>query len=188
MIYFELFWSFFQIGLFSIGGGYAALPLIQTRVVDTHAWLTLQEFTDVITISQMTPGPIGINTATFVGTKVAGLGGAVIATVGCVTPSFIIVLLLAYMYSKYRNLKIIQGVLGVLRLAVVGLIAASGLSIILHAFWSGSSPIADFASVDVFAVILFAVSLLVMRTLKLNPVFVMLGSGVAGIIAYFIRG
>lgn len=80
MIYLELFLELFQVGLFSIGGGYAAMPLIQTQVVDQHAWLTLNEFIDVITISQMTPGPIGINSATFVGIKIAGIGGALVAT------------------------------------------------------------------------------------------------------------
>ena len=78
MIYLELFWSFFQVGLFSIGGGYAAMPLIQAQVVDQHSWLSLSEFIDVITISQMTPGPIGINSATFVGIKIAGIGGALV--------------------------------------------------------------------------------------------------------------
>ena len=82
MIYLELFWSFFQIGLFSIGGGYAAMPLIQNQVVDIHPWLTMTQFADIMTIAEMTPGPIAINSATFVGIQVAGLPGAVIATVG----------------------------------------------------------------------------------------------------------
>ena len=82
MIYLELFWSFFQIGLFSIGGGYAAMPLIQNQVVDIHPWLTMTQFADIMTIAEMTPGPIAINSATFVGIQVAGLPGAIIATVG----------------------------------------------------------------------------------------------------------
>ena len=90
MIYLELFWSFFQIGLFSIGGGYAALPMIRQQIVETHGWLSMTAFTDVITIAEMTPGPIAINAATFVGTQLAGLPGAVLATLGCVTPSCII--------------------------------------------------------------------------------------------------
>ena len=87
MIYWQLFWSFFQTGLFSIGGGYAAMPLIQHQVVDVHPWLTMAQFSDIITISQMTPGPISINSATFVGLQVAGIPGAVIATTGKVLPS-----------------------------------------------------------------------------------------------------
>ena len=94
MTYLQLFISFFQIGLFSIGGGYAALPLIQEQVVNLHGWMDMTQFIDIITISQMTPGPIAINAATFVGIKTAGIGGAIVATVGCVTPSCIIVLVL----------------------------------------------------------------------------------------------
>lgn len=95
MIYLQLFWSFLQIGLFSFGGGYAAMPLIQGQVVTSHGWLTMSEFTDLITISQMTPGPIAVNSATFVGLKIAGIPGAVVATVGCILPSCIIVTILA---------------------------------------------------------------------------------------------
>ena len=84
MIYLELFWSFFQVGLFSIGGGYAAMPLIQNQVVDIHPWLTMTGFADIITIAEMTPGPIAVNAATFVGIQVAGLPGALIATIGCI--------------------------------------------------------------------------------------------------------
>lgn len=186
MIYWELFWAFFQVGLFSIGGGYAALPLIQARVVDLHGWLTLTEFADVLTISQMTPGPIGINAATFVGTKIGGLPGALIATAGCVVPSFIIVLALAYIYIRYKNLKIIQRVLEALRPAVVGLIAASGISIVILAFWGGASPIGGFAAFDVMAAILFVAGMLVMRLLKPNPVYVILGTGAVGLVLYWL--
>ena len=91
MIYLQLFLSFFQIGLFSFGGGYAAMPLIQGQIVKIHGWMTMSEFTDLITISQMTPGPIAVNSATFVGLRVAGYVGAVVATLGCILPSCIIV-------------------------------------------------------------------------------------------------
>ena len=87
MIYLQLFFSFLQIGAFSFGGGYAAMPLIQNQIVDLHHWLSFSEFTDLITISQMTPGPIAINSATFVGIKVAGIPGAICATIGCILPS-----------------------------------------------------------------------------------------------------
>ena len=82
MIYLKLFWSFIQIGLFSIGGGYAALPLIQNQVVELNKWLSMEEFVDLITIAEMTPGPIAINASTFVGTRIAGIGGAIISTFG----------------------------------------------------------------------------------------------------------
>ncbi len=100
MIYLQLFLSFLQIGMFSFGGGYAAMPLIQGQVVTLHGWLTMSEFTDLITISQMTPGPIAVNSATFVGMKIAGIPGAVVATAGCILPSCIIVTILARLYLK----------------------------------------------------------------------------------------
>lgn len=86
MIYLQLFLSFLQVGMFSIGGGYAAMPLIQSQVVEGYGWLTMSEFTDLITIAEMTPGPIAVNSATFVGIRIAGLPGAVIATMGCIFP------------------------------------------------------------------------------------------------------
>ena len=103
MIYLQLFLSFFKIGLFSFGGGYAAMPLIQGQVVQGHGWLSMSEFTDLITISQMTPGPIAVNSATFVGIKIAGIPGALAATFGCILPSCILVTLLAKLYLKYRE-------------------------------------------------------------------------------------
>ena len=105
MIYLKLFLSFLQIGLFSFGGGYAAMPLIQEQVVSQHDWLTMTEFTDLITISQMTPGPIAINAATFVGSKIAGVPGSVAATCGCILPSCIIVTLIAWFYLRYKKMK-----------------------------------------------------------------------------------
>ena len=101
MIYLELFWSFFQVGLFSIGGGYAAMSLIQDQVVDIHPWLTMTGFADIMAIAEMTPGPIAVNAATFVGIQVAGLPGALIATIGCIFPSCVIVMALAYVYYRF---------------------------------------------------------------------------------------
>ena len=103
MIYLELFISFFKVGLFAFGGGYAAMPLIKAEVVDVHNWLTLLEFADIVTISQMTPGPIGINGATFVGLKVAGILGAIAATLGCVLPSCAVAGTLAFLYMRYKT-------------------------------------------------------------------------------------
>ena len=100
MIWLQLFFSFLQIGLFSFGGGYAAVPLIQEQIVNIHGWLDMDQFTDLITISQMTPGPIAINSATFVGIRIGGIPGALVATLGCILPSCIIVTLLAKLYLK----------------------------------------------------------------------------------------
>lgn len=177
MIYFELFLSFLQIGLFSFGGGYAAMPLIQGQVVTGHGWLSMQEFTDLVTISQMTPGPIAVNAATFVGIRVAGIPGALVATVGCILPSCIIVTLLARLYLKYRNMKLMQGILNSLRPAVVAMIASAGISILISAFW-GSGAAITFAGTSWVLVIIFAVCLVLLTKCKMNPIWVMLLAGV----------
>lgn len=186
MIYLQLFWSFFQIGLLSFGGGLAAMPLIRSQVVDIHGWLTLAEFTDLITISEMTPGPISINSATFVGTQIAGLGGALVSTFGCILPSCIIVSLLAWLYGKYRELVVIKGVLACLRPTVVALILSAGLSILVLSIWGQGGFTWDIASIDFIAVALFAAGLFLLRKFKTNPLFIMLGSGVIGGVCYFI--
>ncbi len=184
MILLTLFWSFFQIGLFSIGGGYASLPLIQNQVVELHGWLTMSEFADVVTISQMTPGPIAINAASFIGIRMAGIPGAIIATVGCITPSVIISLILAYIYYKYRNLSAIQGAMNGLRPAIVGLITAAGLSLILLAFYKSGKASLDFQDLDFLAVGIFAAALLVLRKTKISQIAVMIGAGVLGLCIY----
>ena len=187
MVYLKLLWSFMQIGLFAFGGGYAALPLIQEQVITLNSWLTMDEFADVVTISQMTPGPIALNAATFVGQRVAGLPGAIVATIGAVLPSFIIVLILAFIYYKYRNIEIMKGILAGLRPAVVALIASAGLGIMVLSFWSGGEVVWSLNSIDFVAVGLFAVSLLVLRLFKkINPILVMVGSGVVGLVAYLL--
>ena len=176
MIYLQLFLSFLQIGLFSFGGGYAAIPLIQGQIVDQHGWLSMAEFTDLITISQMTPGPIAINSATFVGIKIAGLPGAAVATLGCILPSCVIVTLIARLYLKYRNLAVLQGVLGSLRPAVVAMIASTGISILVTAFW-GSSAI-SLASTQWVMAAIFALCVFLLMKCKLDPILVMVLAGV----------
>ena len=191
MIYLQLFYSFCKIGLFSIGGGYAVLPLIQQVVVEQMGWLSMTEFSDVITISQMTPGPIALNAASFVGIRVAGavgmvqgILGAVVSTAGCIFPSFVIVLFVAYMYYKYRSLSVIDGILCGIRPAVVSLIASAGVGILIMALWTDSAV--SLKSLDYVAVSLFAVSLALFRIFKkkLNPIYVILASGLAGIVVY----
>lgn len=186
MLYLKLFWSFFQIGLFSIGGGYVALPLIQDQVVDINKWLTLAEFTDLITIAEMTPGPIAINSSSFVGIRVAGPLGAIIATLGCVLPSCIIVLALAFFYSKFKNITIVQGILNGLRPAVVALIASAGLSILIIAFWGEHGITSNIADINNVSVGLFAASIIVLRKFKPNPILVMMGSGILGMVIYLL--
>ncbi len=184
MIYLKLFWSFFQIGLFSFGGGYAAMPLIQNQVVSINGWLTMSEFADVITISQMTPGPIGINAATFVGLRIGGIQGAIVATTGCVLPSCVIVLSLACVYYKYRGLATVQGVLNGLRPAVIAMIASAGLALVILAFWNGKGMTSNIDGIDYVAVVIFAIAFMILRKWKVNPIHVMIGAGVIGLCIY----
>lgn len=182
MIYLKLFLSFIQIGLFSIGGGLAALPLIQDQVVSIHGWLTLSEFADIVSIAEMTPGPIAVNSATFVGIKIAGIPGAIIATLGCILPSCVIVLLLAYLYQKYKKLNMIQGILGGLRPAIIALIASSGLTILLLALFNSRTP--AFENVNWVNVAIIVVGIFVSQRFNPNPILIIGGAGLIGLFLY----
>lgn len=186
MIYLELFLSFLQVGLFSFGGGYAAMPLIRDQVVTLHGWLSQEEFTDLITISQMTPGPIAVNSATFVGIKIAGFGGALVATLGCILPSCLIVTGLAYMYLKYRKLAMLQGILDSLRPAVVAMIASAGLSILITAFWGDVQRLL-LSNIKIDAVLLFAAAVFLLKKKNLNPILVMVLCGLGKLIVGLVR-
>lgn len=190
MIYLQLFLSFLQIGAFSFGGGYAAMPLIQNQVVQLHPWLSQSEFTDLITISQMTPGPIAVNSATFVGTRIAGVPGALAATIGCVLPSCILVTILAKIHLKYRSLSLLQDILKSLRPAVIAMIAAAGVSILVTAFWGNdiSSLHLDaiLSSTNIRAVGIFLLSLILLARFKMDPIHVMLLSGGAEVVMQLI--
>ncbi len=138
MIYLQLFWTFFVIGMFTIGGGYAMLSLIQNKVVTVHGWITDGTFTDIVAISQMTPGPIGINSATYIGYEVLANSGAsefmcvlgsFTATFAVVLPSFIIVLMICKMYEKWKEHYMFQGILKGLKPAVIGLIGTAALGL-----------------------------------------------------------
>ncbi|WP_416334677.1 chromate transporter [Anaerococcus sp. DFU013_CI05] len=171
----KLFISFLKIGLFSFGGGYAALPIIQEEVVDLNNWLTLSEFNDLITISQMTPGPIAINSATFVGTRLAGFPGALAATLGCVLPSAIIVGSISYFYKKYKNLDAMTNILYFLRPAIVSMILIAGVQILRTAFFD-TNTIA-ISNIDYLMVIIFGAALFAMFKFKTDPIKIMLASG-----------
>ncbi len=179
-----LFWVFAKIGLVCVGGGYASMPLIQASVVDTYHWLTLSEFIDIFTISQMTPGPIGINAATFAGMKVAGLPGAITATLGFVTPSFILCLIVARLLSRYGSIRAIQGVLNGLRPAVVALICAAGLSFIALALFDMNQFPRELAAMktqfDPKSTFILALAVVAVRK-KVNVIHILLACGVLGV-------
>ncbi|PRY83521.1 chromate transporter [Alkalibacterium olivapovliticus] len=184
MIFLSLFLSFFQIGLFSFGGGYAALPLIEQELIHAQGWITNQQFIDILTLSEMTPGPIAINAATFSGNQIAGVFGGIIATVGVTLPSVIIVQIMAYFYFKYQNLTVVQGIIQGLRPAVVALIASAGVTIFMTAMFGRSSWPVDIAEINWISVVFFAVGLFLMRKYKASPIQVILITGLAGGIVY----
>lgn len=190
MIYLELFWSFFQIGLFSFGGGYASIPLISEQVVGNKAWLSAEAFSDLVTISQMTPGPIAINAASFVGIQVAGIPGAIIATLGNVFPCVIIVLLLSKLYLKYKELALAKTILKGLRPAIIALIASAALSLSQEALLVHPSIAhcrSNIGSFNFFSIILFVISLILYKRFKkIDPITIMLiMGGIGGIGFYF---
>lgn len=190
MIFLELFYTFFKIGLFGFGGGYGMLSLIQGEVVARHGWLSVQEFTDIVAVSQMTPGPIGINSATFVGyTSVINSGGTVplavlgslVASFAVMLPSFILMLIISRWLMKYSRHKRVEELFGVLRPAVVGLIASAAL-LLMNSDNFGSvvdAPLQFWVSVALF---LFA--FVALRFFKLGPILILVICGAIGGVVY----
>ncbi|MBO5605627.1 MAG: chromate transporter [Acidaminococcaceae bacterium] len=183
----QLFISFATVGLFCVGGGYASMPLIQAEVIDKHAWLTMNEFVDIFTLSQMTPGPIGINAATFVGSKVAGIPGSLAATAGFVFPSVFIVLFLGYLYYKYGDVAAVRGILNGLRPAVVALIGSAGVNFILLAFWDKEKLPIDVGQTDLIAVLIFVLALVAQKK-KMGTIKLLASSGIVGLVLYMALG
>ena len=192
----QLFWTFFLIGLFTFGGGYAMLSLIQTEVVVEHAWLSESVFTDIVAISQMTPGPIGINCATYVGYDVMtasgaghlmGIVGSLTATLAITLPSFIIVLLLVRFYTRVKGSPIFEGVMGVVRPAVVGLIGAAAVILCVSVSWNGLVPafsVVEENFPDWKSWCLFAAAFVASFKFKVNPILLIVLAGVLGLLLY----
>jgi chromate transporter len=173
----DLYISFFQVGLLSFGGGYAALPLIQNQIVDIHHWIGVTEFSDIVTISQMTPGPIALNAASFVGSKMGGIPGTLVATAAVVTAPLIITLTLAYFYFKYRQMGLMKGILYGLRPTVVSLIASAGLSILLQALFNTNAFPIDFSQLSLVSLFIFIGAFILLVYKKLSPIMIILLSG-----------
>lgn len=176
----EIVLAFMQIGVLSFGGGYASISLVEKMVVENKGWMTYSEYADIVTIDELTPGPVAINAATFVGTKLAGIPGAIAATIGAVLPSCIIALILVKLYYKYRNLTVVNGALQGLRSMVVALICSTTLTLILNSLFY-YRPI-DKNAIDYLSIALFSIALFVLRKYKLNPILAMIGCGFIGLI------
>lgn len=170
MIYLKMFITFVEIGLFSFGGGYAILAMIRQEVVLKNAWLTQQQFVDIVAISQMTPGPIAINAATFIGFQKGGILGSLICTFGVILPSLVLMTIITISYLKLRKQAWFRNVFTKLRLLSIGLIAAALFLIARDAF------------TDLFTLIVFALSLIAMWRLKLNPFILLLGAAIVGML------
>ena len=182
MLYFQLFYTFFKIGLFGFGGGYAMLSMIQGEVVTRYGWLTSQEFTDIVAISQMTPGPIGINSATYVGfTATGSVWGSIIATLAVVLPSFILMLAISKFFLKYQKHPVVEAVFSGLRPAVVGLLASAAL--VLMNAENFSSPKEDMYSF-IISCLIFLIAFIGTRKYKINPILMIVVCGIAGLILY----
>ena len=182
MIYLQLFYTFFKIGLFGFGGGYAMLSMIQGEVVTRYNWVSTQEFTDIVAISQSTPGPIGINAATYVGfTATGSIWGSVIATFAVVLPSFILMLTISKFFLKYQKHPAVEAVFSGLRPAVVGLLASAAL--VLMNVENFGSPTDD-TYTFIISIIIFLVAFIGTKKYHANPILMIIACGIAGLILY----
>jgi len=183
MLFLKLFWVYIKIGLFGFGGGYAMLSLIQDEVVDKYKWITLQEFTDIVAVSQMTPGPIGINSATYIGyTAVHNAGyspwiailGSCLTTFAVCLPSFILVLIISYYFTRFKNNKYVEAAFLGLRPATVGLIAAAALLLM------NTENFIDYKSF-----LIFGVAFILTWKFKVHPILMIVLAGIGGLFLYW---
>ena len=191
MIFLQLFWTFFKIGLFGFGGGYGMLSLIQMETVHNHHWLTSAEFTNIVAISQMTPGPVGINSATYCGYTAihnAGMGnalsilGSTVATFSLVLPSFVLMILISKMFMRYMKTRAVQSVFMGLRPAVVGLLAAATIMLLNEENFGNPSVSAwQF----VISILLFAATFVGTMWVKINPIHMICYAALAGLVLLY---
>ena len=194
MTYLVLFLEFLKIGAFTFGGGYAMIPFIQETVLK-HNWLTNQELIDFIAVSESTPGAFAVNISTYVGSQVGGQAngfigsiiGAIIATAGVVLPAFLIIIIIAKIYDKFKNSKTVQGAMFGLKSTVVGLIAAAVISIAIEVFFANGFTTTVFAtSTFWFSLVVFGVTLFLLLYKKLSPIIIIGLSAVLGVIAGYV--
>ena len=166
---------FMKIDLLSFGGGYVAIPIVQKEVVEVQKWMSNEEFLDILAIDELTPGPVAINCATFVGNKMAGTIGGIFATLGCIFPSVIIAIILFKIYKKYHGVKSLDGILFGLKSMVLGLIGSVAINLLLNAIIPNNS-------FDYISFALFAIALFVLRKYKIDPLYIILGCGLLNFI------
>ena len=185
MIYLELFFTFLKIGAFTFGGGYAMLPFIQTEV-QAHGWLSMEELVNFVAVSESTPGPFAVNISTYVGMETAGLPGALCATLGATLPSFVIILLVAKCFARFKSSKIVAGAMSGLKPAVIGLIGSAVISVGQTVFFADG--FSAFQGIDygfVCSLVIFAAAL-IMIIKKVHPILVIVLAAVLGIVSGYL--
>ena len=184
-IFLELFITFFKIGLFTFGGGYAMLPLIQKEVLN-HGWMEIEEIINFIAVSESTPGPFAINCATYVGMETGGLIGAFCATLGVVLPSLIVILAVARFYKQFKESKIVSSVMTGLRPAVIGLIGSALVSMILTVFLPNGFDLGSIVIPDLLVSLAITIVMTILVFKKVHPIIIIVLSAIAGIAAGYL--
>jgi len=194
MIYLQLLIIFFKIGLFSFGGGYGMIPLIEREIV-TRGWLTCQELVNIISISEMTPGPIAINTATFIGYRIGGIPGAMLATAGVVLPSLILILGIYIFLSKYQQRQIIKDTIYGIRHIILALIIHAVILVAVNTYFKEGTGIRDLLNISTgsdfleiinpVTIAITVVCLIVLFLTSIHPILVILAAGAIGVILHF---
>ena len=180
----KIFLSFLKIGVFAFGGAYAVIPLVEEQMVTNMKWMTFTEFSDLVAIDELTPGPIIINSATFIGMKLAGVPGAIAATAGCVVPGCIVALILIALYSKYKEIPVISEAIRVLKCMSVALIFSVLLKMFIKAIFPQGTAV--LSSIDFLSLAMVVASYFVLKKYKVNPLYVMLTCGCISLAASFI--
>jgi chromate transporter len=180
MIYLQLFWTYLKIGIFGFGGGYAMLSMIQFEVVDNHGWMTIEEFADIVALSQMTPGPVSINIATFIGYTVGGFWGSLVATAAIVLPCLLMLLLVLKFLFKHKENYIVKTTLASMKPVIAGLIFVAALMMM------NRTSFVDFGlHQNNISVIICAVSFAAVFWAKINPILIIIASGLVGYLIYY---
>ena len=185
MILLELFFVFFCIGAFTFGGGYAMLPLMQQQVLQRN-WATEEQLIHFIAVSESTPGPFAVNMATYVGAEQAGVLGSACATLGVVLPSFIVILIVAKCYDKFRSSRIVKGCMSGLKPAVVGLIGNAFLNVLLTVFFPAGLALTVFADVRTYVYLGLFAAMLVLAIKKVHPIVIICSSAAVGILVGYL--
>lgn len=191
MIYLQLLLSFMKIGLFSFGGGYAMIPLIQ-KEIESHGWLSASQFVDIIAIAEMTPGPIAVNSATFVGYRAAGIFGGLVATIGVAIPSLVLILVVSKYFFKFQNHPANKMIFYGIRPVIVGLIFAAAVFVAQTTFFNQNITLSNLSSIiksplsiiDLKSIFIFVFTLISLVKFKMHPILIIMASGVFGYILY----